>query len=331
MNNLSIEELKDVVANAKTSLEQYLALELIAIRELKGDQVQVEGGLLPCPFCAGNAIVTTIENEDDACFGGDVITCSGCGASSHVEFGRKENLASAWNTRAESPKLGLVRLSKDVREFLQEAINDATQCEDGDMDHGFADQLSKLLSPLFTAPQKPVTLDADMIRDANRYRFLRDEDAWGEDSDSWDFETRTGLISWGNLCEVRTGDFDAAVDARMAASDIPFLNPATAPQKPVVLLNSSTVMSRAYVVKQIEAAGCIVHTGATDKEDDHQPSAPAVLHDVLTAVSIGGSRTELIDALTSIKPKFGTPGSRDVDVRAAHLAIDKAIEKLSNL
>lgn len=38
MNNLSIEELKDVVANAKTSLEQYLALELI---KLKGDQVPV--------------------------------------------------------------------------------------------------------------------------------------------------------------------------------------------------------------------------------------------------------------------------------------------------
>lgn|GEM_PF-5621553 len=64
---------------------------------------------------------------------------------------------------------------------------------------------------------------------------------------------------------------------------------------------------------------------------DHQSSAPAVLRDVLTAVSIGGSRTELIDALTAIKPKFGAPGSRDVDVRAAHVAIDKAIEKLSNL
>lgn len=64
---------------------------------------------------------------------------------------------------------------------------------------------------------------------------------------------------------------------------------------------------------------------------DHQSSAPAVLRDVLTAVSIGGSRTELIEALTAIKPKFGAPGSRDVDVRAAHVAIDKAIEKLSNL
>lgn len=38
MKQLSIEELKDVVANAKTSLEQYLALELIA---LKGEQVPV--------------------------------------------------------------------------------------------------------------------------------------------------------------------------------------------------------------------------------------------------------------------------------------------------
>jgi hypothetical protein len=86
-----------------------------------------------------------------------------------------------------------------------------------------------------------------------------------------------------------------------------------------------------HAKKQIVAAGCIVQTSAPDKEDDHQPSAPAVLHDVLTAVSIGGGRTELIDALTAIKPKFGAPGSRDVDVRAAHLAIDKAIEKLSNL
>lgn len=40
----------------------------------------------------------------------------------------------------------------------------------------------------------------------------------------------------------------------------------TAPQKPVVLLNSSTVMSRAYVVRQIEAAGCIVQVSDTGKD-----------------------------------------------------------------
>ncbi|MFS7249311.1 hypothetical protein AB6869_19880 [Rahnella rivi] len=59
--------------------------------------------------------------------------------------------------------------------------------------------------------------------------------------------------------------------------------------------------------------------------------APAMLTDVLAAIRVGGSPTELIEALTAIKPKFGAPGSRDVDVRAANLAIDKAIEKLSNL
>jgi len=67
------------------------------------------------------------------------------------------------------------------------------------------------------------------------------------------------------------------------------------------------------------------------KTPDTCSAAPAVLDDVLTAIQIGGSRTELIEALTAIKPKFGAPGSRDVDVRAAHVAIDKAIEKLSNL
>lgn len=89
------------------------------------------------------------------------------------------------------------------------------------------------LVKLFTAPQKPVAIDSDIVLDANRYRFLRDEDAWGEDSDSWDVETRTGLISSENLMGGLSPDhFDAAIDARMAASDIPFLNPITAPQKP---------------------------------------------------------------------------------------------------
>ncbi|EFH8163213.1 Lar family restriction alleviation protein [Escherichia coli] len=56
-------------------------------------------GLLPCPFCGGKATQTTIKNKDDPCFGGDVISCLNCGASSHVEFGFKENLISAWNAR----------------------------------------------------------------------------------------------------------------------------------------------------------------------------------------------------------------------------------------
>lgn len=58
--------------------------------------------LKPCPFCGGAA--QRIEISDDDGFGnqgGSVISCQTCHASSHVEFGRKENLESRWNTRAE--------------------------------------------------------------------------------------------------------------------------------------------------------------------------------------------------------------------------------------
>ncbi|EPL1955164.1 hypothetical protein JRB55_004177 [Citrobacter freundii] len=58
-----------------------------------------ENGLMPCPFCGGKAHQLTIEQDDDPHFGGDVITCTECWASSHVEFGFKENLKSAWNSR----------------------------------------------------------------------------------------------------------------------------------------------------------------------------------------------------------------------------------------
>lgn len=56
--------------------------------------------LKPCPFCAGEAVRITLTEEGDNA-GGDVITCMKCGASSHVEFGYKENLVSRWNTRYE--------------------------------------------------------------------------------------------------------------------------------------------------------------------------------------------------------------------------------------
>ncbi len=55
--------------------------------------------LLPCPFCGGEARRFTIGSEEPANAGGDVIACTRCQASSHVEFGRKENLVSRWNTR----------------------------------------------------------------------------------------------------------------------------------------------------------------------------------------------------------------------------------------
>lgn len=57
--------------------------------------------LLPCPFCGGKAEFTELEEDDYGNEGGGVVECSSCGASSHVEFNFKENLISAWNTRAD--------------------------------------------------------------------------------------------------------------------------------------------------------------------------------------------------------------------------------------
>ncbi|HHO9851540.1 TPA: DUF551 domain-containing protein [Escherichia coli] len=51
-------------------------------------------------------------------------------------------------------------------------------------------------------------------RDALRYRFLRDKDAFGD-------ENEPGLASWGDLAEMEYNEFDANVDARMNNSDIP--------------------------------------------------------------------------------------------------------------
>jgi len=75
--------------------------------------------LKPCPFCGRKAEV--LELGDEANFGGSVVCCSGCGASSPVHFDRKENLRASWNERIRDPEkaeavdflkgmLGLVQL-----------------------------------------------------------------------------------------------------------------------------------------------------------------------------------------------------------------------------
>jgi Lar family restriction alleviation protein len=58
-----------------------------------------QAALEPCPFCGGKAERLTLPEDSFGNGGGDVITCSRCQASSHVEFGRKENLVDRWNTR----------------------------------------------------------------------------------------------------------------------------------------------------------------------------------------------------------------------------------------
>lgn len=96
--------------------------------------------LLPCPFCGGEAQCFTLTEEDEPMnAGGDVITCLRCQASSHVEFGRKENLVECWNTRTTSlaAQDGLVEALKSVMhcfdlEKAHEVASDALSAIKGD-------------------------------------------------------------------------------------------------------------------------------------------------------------------------------------------------------
>ncbi|OWQ97987.1 Lar family restriction alleviation protein [Sphingopyxis witflariensis] len=72
--------------------------------------------LLPCPFCGAPAERFTLGEGEPDNAGGDVITCTRCQASSHVEFGRKENLVDCWNTRATA-------VTSDLREALEGIIH----------------------------------------------------------------------------------------------------------------------------------------------------------------------------------------------------------------
>lgn len=85
------------------------------------DAVEV---LLPCPFCGGEAERYTISEDEPDNAGGDVIACTRCQASSHVEFGRKENLVSCWNSRL-SALSATPSTSDALREAAQAVLNSA--------------------------------------------------------------------------------------------------------------------------------------------------------------------------------------------------------------
>lgn len=65
---------------------------------------------------------------------------------------------------------------------------------------------------VYAAPQVTSVPD-EVIRDALRYRFLRDKDAFGCDNEP-------GLAGWDDLVELEMNAFDAAIDARMAHSNV---------------------------------------------------------------------------------------------------------------
>ncbi|AMG44686.1 hypothetical protein AL520_09075 [Achromobacter xylosoxidans] len=64
------------------------------------------------------------------------------------------------------PNQSPIRLSAEVLEYLKEGIDSATQCEEADIDHDFANELGRLMQgPLFAAPlaSAPVAGEAQII------------------------------------------------------------------------------------------------------------------------------------------------------------------------
>ena len=57
------------------------------------------------------------------------------------------------------------------------------------------------------------TVDENLYKDVIRYRYLRDEDNWGQDDDD----------AWAQLGELHAGQFDDFVDARMMAIEDEFV------------------------------------------------------------------------------------------------------------
>lgn len=95
-----------------------------------------------------------------------------------------------------------------TRERLQEIA------EDGFLKHGESKELARMA--LAAMDSEPVALTANIERDAQRYRFLRERDAFGDDGEP-------GIASWDDLIELDTNEFDAAIDARMAHPSVDFL------------------------------------------------------------------------------------------------------------
>ena len=83
-----------------------------------------------------------------------------CGCGAEISGDSKEDAVSLWNARAIEAEVRAeaqepIKLLDSVKAFIQDGINDATQCDDADADHDFALSLGQLLNPLYAAPQPP--------------------------------------------------------------------------------------------------------------------------------------------------------------------------------
>ena len=108
------------------------------------------------------------------------------------------------------PAHGNVSLDRlhQIREILSKA---SEQSDGGNLGYAMADAVKVIDGAIAEFGAEP---DYDIHRDANRYRFLRDKDAFGD-------EGAQGLANWDDLAELDMGEFDSAVDARLLSCEMP--------------------------------------------------------------------------------------------------------------
>lgn len=102
--------------------------------------------LLPCPFCGGDAVREDIPADDtnNENAGASYITCKTCWASTRLEFGRKENLRSAWNTRAALSATPLAQMRDALEEIINPIAAMQARLKEGEMlDGNMAHMLAK--------------------------------------------------------------------------------------------------------------------------------------------------------------------------------------------
>ena len=108
---------------------------------------------------------------------------------------------------------------------------------------------AEVVQPLLVANREaqPVAVVPEDVRDALRYRFLKDKDAWGCDNEP-------SLVEWDDLIDLEGSEFDAAIDARIANSDVDYAAP-PAPVLPTTVNfseNSDADMCRAWAWERVK-------------------------------------------------------------------------------
>lgn len=104
---------------------------------------------------AGEPVADTVERQCPRCTGnGTILRLSGNGPDAYdVQEECSHCEGSGVVANAPVANAMPIRLSAEVLEYLKEGIENATGCEESDVDHDFANELARLMTgPLYTEP-----------------------------------------------------------------------------------------------------------------------------------------------------------------------------------